>query len=842
MKIQTFIQTQILLPRLRERDVLVVYDPDRRYRDLCLALASESLQVVDASESSIESREAALLALQDLGRPQPQVEGLLIYVPGPAPANDEEKQRDPFSLYAACGSRFPQGDGDEYMTLCLRAKADHATEIRRLFQENPNPDFALIDAVGSGQSWVQLSTLLGVESAREILFAFLAPSPDQQKALKAKDGWRAELNDLLQRTLGLRLLTKAKSWGPMADELWRFLLFSEFVFDLPGPLPDALANVPRASAEARPLVEDLCERLRQDGRTQAHYIERAETIEDELNLPTLCQSIQDLGILDTFPFEERSFFAAAADALRRDNVDRLRDLLSRHRASIWTGRGENQSQWQLLQAAASLMEACEDASRQLPDHTRTQQSLIDFYLSVLRGVDRLQRECEGAAADQIYLDSDGQIAEIIEAARRAYRKLMDTVQLSFLHHLEQSGWPPAGRLANADLFDKLVAPLLHQSGQRVALFLIDALRYELGVELQKELQADDPTELEAACAQLPTVTPVGMASLLPGAGQRLALLRTDQGILPSLDGQPLAHVSARLAVLRSRYGQRFHETPLADFVQKKVEIPATTELLVLRSNEMDQHFESNPDAALSLIVRTFQQIRGAIHKLRRLGYHHAIIATDHGFYLNPAGGPGDACAKPPGNWVTVHARLLLGDGVADRANSVIPAQSVGIRGDWNQVAIPRAMVAYQAGQSYLHGGGSLQEALVPVLTVRLSSEEPPTASHPKVTLRYKRGGSRITTRLPVVELAVEAGDLFSMDDAVNVLLEAHDKKGNVVGEAKPGGPVNPATRTLSLNPGETVQVTLKMEMDFEGKFTVKALDPVTLTTFHKLDMETDYTV
>jgi hypothetical protein len=33
-----------------------------------------------------------------------------------------------------------------------------------------------------------------------------------------------------------------------------------------------------------------------------------------------------------------------------------------------------------------------------------------------------------------------------------------------------------------------------------------------------------------------------------------------------------------------------------------------------------------------------------------------------------------------------------------------------------------------------------------------------------------------------------------------------------------------------------------MDPDFEGKFTVKALDPTTLTAYSKLDLETDYTV
>jgi hypothetical protein len=77
---------------------------------------------------------------------------------------------------------------------------------------------------------------------------------------------------------------------------------------------------------------------------------------------------------------------------------------------------------------------------------------------------------------------------------------------------------------------------------------------------------------------------------------------------------------------------------------------------------------------------------------------------------------------------------------------------------------------------------------------------------------------------------------------VEVLLEAHDRKNNVVGEARPGGPVNAATRTVAVAPGKTEQVTLRMFPEFEGKFSVKALSPATLTVYAKLDLETDYTV
>jgi len=41
MSIQTFIQQEILLPRLKHNGVMVVYDPAQRYRELCLDLASD---------------------------------------------------------------------------------------------------------------------------------------------------------------------------------------------------------------------------------------------------------------------------------------------------------------------------------------------------------------------------------------------------------------------------------------------------------------------------------------------------------------------------------------------------------------------------------------------------------------------------------------------------------------------------------------------------------------------------------------------------------------------------------------------------------------------------------
>jgi hypothetical protein len=177
--------------------------PIKRYREQCFDLAADKVRVVDASASSIESREAALLALREVGQPKAPLEGVLIYVPTKRPETDEQKQADPFALYAECGAVFPQDDGDEYLSLCLRARPDHATEIRQVFAGSPvGPTFAVIDAIGGGMSWPQLRAILRVESGREILAALLAPSTSQTEAMKGQEGWVQEARDFLRRHLG----------------------------------------------------------------------------------------------------------------------------------------------------------------------------------------------------------------------------------------------------------------------------------------------------------------------------------------------------------------------------------------------------------------------------------------------------------------------------------------------------------------------------------------------------------------------------------------------------------------------------------------------------------------
>src|SRR5262245_43105595 len=99
MSIAEFIREGVLRPRLKESGCLVVYDPGKLYREQCLDLRADNVAVVETSESSIESREAAFRTLRQVSQANNSIDGVLVYVATGRPQTDEQKQADPYSPF-----------------------------------------------------------------------------------------------------------------------------------------------------------------------------------------------------------------------------------------------------------------------------------------------------------------------------------------------------------------------------------------------------------------------------------------------------------------------------------------------------------------------------------------------------------------------------------------------------------------------------------------------------------------------------------------------------------------------------------------------------------------------
>ena len=185
---------------------------------------------------------------------------------------------------------------------------------------------------------------------------------------------------------------------------------------------------------------------------------------------------------------------------------------------------------------------------------------------------------------------------------------------------------------------------------------------------------------------------------------------------------------------------------------------------------------------------------------------------------------------------------MLGAGTADSANLVMKGAELGIPGDVEDFAAPKTLVPYSRGVMYYHEGLSLQECVLPCLSVQLEAADKKArkSSPPRLTLTYRQGKTdRITSRRPVVDLAWPQGDFFSDEGEMEVVVEVIDSKENIVGSVSASQSVNPATGGVRIKPGVALAISLKMEDEFSGAFTVRVLNQASVM-LAELKLKTGY--
>lgn len=840
MKITEYILKEFQA-RLSAKNVLVVYDSERRYESIFDRLKHAECRAIKATESTIQSRLDAEATLRELAKATPIYRNLAIYVPRPAPDFDdpEARQQEPFAYFSSIGQQFPMGDGDSYKSLCRKAKPAHVVEIDKLFDQGSEPDFATVDAVdaGGGLSWPRLRSTLKADSAQDIVIKFLAADEELRKELDASEDWVPEINDFLQRTFNLKLVTRGKKWRSVADEIWRFMLFSEFAFDLPIELPASLEQVPVAGSNTRELIFEICDRLRNNRQTQSLYLEQAKQIDSDLTLEQSVSSIIDYGDRDTFSFEERGFLNQYIEAVLEGSFDIARSIEYTHRDSIWVSEGARLQEWRLVGQAFQLSEAIEDFNRENASPPSQLPGLLKCYQTDLRIIDQLHRSLLQAEEDLI--EQSPAIAKLLDQVTEIYEQLIGRYIQAFTNVIQQAGWPAEQLPRNRDVFSRFVEPKL-LANEKVAYFLIDSLRYELAVELQQELEQLHTIDLHPVSAQLPTITPVGMASLMPQADQKFGMLELGDSIVPALDGKPVRNTNERADWIRSIYGDRYMDLKLQDIVKagQNLNIPKVVDLLVVRNTEIDLAGETDASFALREIPRTLQKIRVAIQKLSEKGFSNIVIATDHGFHLRTSVRPGYKVEKPDGGeWKLQKDRVLIGKGTITDKTQGYKAEDVGIPLSDALYVVPKNLSTFIENASYFHSGLSLQECVLPVLTIKTSLL---TQEDEEITIKlsYKDGKiDKITTQRPLIEVSY-IENLFG-PETIQLRLEAQ-AKGEIVGEAVIGKSVDPATGLVTINKGDTVKVPLRMNEDYEGNFEVVGLNPDTLRSYHSIKLKTNY--
>jgi hypothetical protein len=825
-----------LIALLRERRVVVWYDPQRAFAGFLDGLALPHTVIVSAAGSALRARREAEATYRQLNEVAGSAAGthLLIYVPTAFAMTPEARQQDPFAAFACCGTIFGAHEGEHLQALAVQALPDQAVAIARLFREGM-PTLPLLDSLQTGSHYPLLAQALGSESAVEALSQALS-DPAAATKLAAVPGATAELVRLAGAKIGLPQRDK-EEWPALRTRLARYLLASELAFDLPGGLPAALTGVPQAEQPHRQDVLAICARLRETDAGRDAYIALANEAEHDLKMGVALGATPQMGTCDTFAVQDRLRLQQVVAAAIKDNLATA-EALSTGVASIWRRQEDRTLLWSAVERSLSfLVIAAELEGVNLP---RSARSLIDLYSGTegLWRLDRAQRLYEHAYAQ---CEHDDEVEDLLVRCRATYRTVVARAQAVFQELIQVGGWPPDGIRRHTQIFDTYVAPELVER-RRTAYFLVDSLRYEMGRDLVAKLADLGEVKLDPITTILPTKTAFGMAALLPGADGAFSVVEHKGGAVPAVAGAPLPGLAERQALLQTRYHDRLVDITLEDLRATSQKALAkqlgVADLLVVRTQDIDDLGEGiSMHRARRAMTEVLGELRSAATRLANLGFQTLVFAADHGHMLLPEVAAGDALSTPPGEWLLKTRRSLLGRAYSNAPGVLrLPARDVGIVGAIDDYVTAAGFKTFNAGAGYFHEGLSLQECIVPVVVVRLQKAQPLSGGE-QVTLTYNK--DHFTTT--VISLKAMLTNASLMSASVDVYIQAFDgatAKASVVGVAAECDARNPDTGEITLQAGVETAIPLVIDSDFSGsKIEVRATDPRTGAILARLPLK-----
>jgi hypothetical protein len=635
-----------------------------------------------------------------------------------------------------------------------------------------------------------------------------------------------ELTKLVKARLGLDLVADSPLAKLRAITL-RYVLAGEFRLDLFCDAPASLDSVGKPKAkDEESAVREIARRLR-TGHADA-YAALADRVEEELGLKNAKLPPGALGSIDTFRFEERALLRHAGDLISNGKFGEALALVADREQIFWLDRDvSRKAQWEATRRMAELGNVAMEVRKAVNKTSGDAATWLDAYVSKdgWFRLDQAQRRLEAWVAN---LDEEPE-ERPLGVVRRAHEDTCHAMAEGFTKALVKAGWTVPGALHQTRVWSEVVA----DKPKPVAYFLVDAMRFEMGVELAERLPKTSEVSVRAAVGALPSITPIGMAALQPGASASFSVVeqagklgaRIDDSFLPDLATRK-KHAAARVPKLVDLALDELLSLQPSK-LSKKLD---GAQVVVVRSQEIDHAGETGFTFQARQVMDTvIDNLARAIRKLAGAGIEHAVVSADHGhlFFANDRDESMRTDA-PGGNTVELHRRCWIGRGGATSAGCVrVAASSLGYASDLEFV-FPAATGVFKAGGdlAFHHGGPSLQELVVPVLTVRTKVRESVRPSAGPIEAIGLPDA--VTNRIFSVTFTYGAKQMLLGAAGIQVrpLLMAAGKQVGSVGMAV-DAQFDRATGTVKLEPNKPVTIAFLLSDESAASLRVVVQDPTT---------------
>lgn len=830
---------------LRERRIVVFYDLRHEFQpfvdeldvvdtgvgDLPRVRIHDVLAHVARFDGSFFALKAAVEPILAAERPAP----LLVYVPGytrenlgklRGPATSNAQGQDVwnvlFELDCAGKSyepslrglarnqlRLSYTDGDIDAMLAPKSLTYH--DVARF----------LTQTTGQGGHASLVKLVLGDGPSEKLISRWLADE-EFDAEIASKDAG-PELLRLVQARLGLAVEPDAAMEKARRQTL-RYVLVNEFRSQLSVPSPGQLEIIPSPSTDETQRVREVAESLRRDHPDA--YIRMADDIESELDLPSLNIQAEALGTTGTFRFEELTLIEHAARLIAGANHDQALDLAADMQRSFWVDSSLGRmGQWETCRLVAELGREVKRVRPLLKETTGTPKHWVESYADDWYRGDLAQRALESWIA-KLDDDTDPALEKAIGMVRRDHEDLLEVMTQGYTRSLAAAEWSMDGVLHQTRIYPELVEP----ARSRVAYFHVDAMRFEMAVDLVEQLDGAEELRLIPAAGALPSITPIGMAALLPGVSSSFSVTRHKGKLAARIGDTVMPNRVERMKYLKA-VRPDVADVGLGELLQKSTraldkQIDSAS-LVIVHSQSIDGLGEMDGGLLARQIMDTvIGNVARAVRKLAKSGVERFVITADHGHQFAMRKEESMMMDKPGGETVDQHRRCWAGvGGQTPGAATRVPGTSLGYDTDLDFI-FPTGLAVFRAGGdlAFHHGGPSLQEMVIPVVTLRIplkTSEETPT-SH----LTLEGYPTELTNRTFGMRLTV-AADLFSQKTVpVRLVLLAEGLEVGRCGMAS-DAELDRRSGILMVAPGKPTDVAMMLTRDEFEKIRIVAQDPTT---------------
>ena len=259
----------------------------------------------------------------------------------------------------------------------------------------------------------------------------------------------------------------------------------------------------------------------------------------------------------------------------------------------------------------------------------------------------------------------------------------------------------------------------YEGKNRVIVIISDAFRYECAKELMDRLELDEKCtpKLDCMISSLPSVTSVGMASLLPHNE-----LQVDDKLNVTVDGQSCGDLASRDKILKAQNENNvalaFDEVASAN-KEKIRKLLQKKNIVYIYHNQVDARGDKpvSENEVFTACSEAIEEIHKLIKKLTSyISAPKFFITADHGFlYKRDKLHEFDKVSYDREICTYSNKRFLL---TTQKVNE--PGMKSRLMAYMNNLYVTTPIGAdifkvAGGGQNYVHGGSSLQEMLIPVI-------------------------------------------------------------------------------------------------------------------------------